>query len=162
MVYLAYGSNVNPDVMKNRCPDSKYLGKGVILNHKLSFNGDKFNSYLTIEKKQQSTVPVAIYELSNKDVKKLDIYEGYPRLYSKGIIRFVSENKEIDHGLVYIMNDFKKGMPTVEYLNDVIEGYKRINLDTNNLKNAIEESLKNINIYDISKKYQIKKRIKKL
>lgn len=162
MVYLAYGSNVNPNVMKHRCPNSVFLGKGILLNHKLSFNGNKTNSYLTIEKQQNSIVPIAIYELSDNDIKNLDIYEGFPDLYSKGMIRYVKENKEINHGLIYIMNDFPKGMPSIDYLDSVIKGYQEIDLNINSLKKAIEDSLENTNIYDLSKKHQIKKRIRGL
>ena len=58
--YLAYGSNLNVQQMKFRCPGAKVVGKSVIKNYELLYKGSKTGSYLTIEKKNGSVVPVVL------------------------------------------------------------------------------------------------------
>ena len=49
--YIAYGSNLNVQQMKFRCPGAKVVGTSVIRNYELLYKGSKTGSYLTIEKK---------------------------------------------------------------------------------------------------------------
>ena len=74
--YLAYGSNLNLEEMKSRCPLSKPVGAAVIPNYRLVYKGVPYRSFLTIEPCEGETVPVGIYEITEKDEARLDIYEG--------------------------------------------------------------------------------------
>ena len=65
--YIAYGSNLNVQQMKFRCPGAKVVGKSVIKNYELLYKGSKTGSYLTIEKKNGSVVPVAVWEVTADD-----------------------------------------------------------------------------------------------
>ena len=47
------------------------------------FKGSKTGSYLTIESKEGSRVPVAAWEVSAEDELALDRYEGFPTFYYK-------------------------------------------------------------------------------
>ena len=49
----------------------------------LLFKGSKTGSYLTIEPKEGSRVPVAAWEVSAEDELALDRYEGFPTFYYK-------------------------------------------------------------------------------
>ena len=81
--YIAYGSNLNVRQMKFRCPTAKIVGTAVIGDYELLYKGSKTGSYLTIEKKKGSVVPVAVWEVTAADEHNLDIYEGYPNFYYK-------------------------------------------------------------------------------
>ena len=61
--YLAYGSNLNVAQMRLRCPNAKPIGTAEIKDYELLFKGSKTGSYLTIEKKKGSTVPVGVWEV---------------------------------------------------------------------------------------------------
>ena len=50
--YLAYGSNLNINQMRMRCPDSKVVSKGFINDYELLFKGSLTGAYLTIEEKK--------------------------------------------------------------------------------------------------------------
>jgi len=76
--YIAYGSNLNVRQMKFRCPTAKVVGTSVIKGYELLYKGSKTGSYLTIEKKKGGVVPVAVWEVTARDEKSLDAYEGYP------------------------------------------------------------------------------------
>ena len=85
--YLAYGSNLNKAQMNYRCSDAKAIGTAYLNDYELLFKGSKTGSYLTVEKKKGSKVPLGVWEVSNEDEMNLDIYEGYPNFYYKKNIK---------------------------------------------------------------------------
>ena len=130
MLYFAYGSNLNHFQMKRRCKDSKFIKKYKIKNYRLNFRS-KYRA-ADIEKKKNSIVPGALYEISKSDEKKLDIYEDFPILYKK--IYFKYYNRKI---MSYIMT--KKSVfryPTEKYLNIIKQGYKDCDLNKSYLFKA--------------------------
>ena len=132
MLYFAYGSNLNHFQMRKRCKDSIYLKKINLKDFKLTFRS-KYRA-ADIERKKNSIVPGALFEISKNDEKKLDIYEDYPTLYKK--YYFLYYGKKI---MTYIM--VKKTpftFPTERYLNIVKRGYKDCNIDKNYLKSALK------------------------
>ena len=134
MLYFAYGSNLNHFQMKRRCKDSLFLKKYELKDYRLNFRS-KYRA-ADIEKKKNSVVPGALFEISKSDEKKLDIYEDFPTLYTK--IYFKYYNKKV---MTYIMvkkTEFR--YPTEKYLNVVKQGYKDCNLD----KSYLTKALKNI------------------
>ena len=70
--YLAYGSNLNIKQMAYRCPTARPVGTAVIKGYELLFKGSKTGAYLTIEKAENSSVPVAVWEVTDDDEKRLD------------------------------------------------------------------------------------------
>ena len=83
LYYLSYGSNLSVRQMLERCPDAIYVGTAELKGWRLLFKGSQSGSYLTIEKKRGRKVPVLVWKVSELDEKKLDVYEGAPRLYRK-------------------------------------------------------------------------------
>ena len=81
--YIAYGSNLNVRQMMQRCPSARILGTANLDGWQLLFKGSKTGSYLTIEKRNGSTAPVAVWEITEDDERSLDHYEGYPNFYYK-------------------------------------------------------------------------------
>ena len=77
--YLAYGSNLNIPQMRHRCPTAKVIGTAEIKDYELLFKGSKTGSYLTIEPKKGAKVPVAVWEVKQRDETSLDVYEGATR-----------------------------------------------------------------------------------
>ncbi len=131
MLYFAYGSNLNHFQMKRRCKDSFFLKKYELKGYKLNFRS-KYRA-ADIEKKKNSIVPGALFEISKSDEKKLDIYEDFPILYKK--IYFNYYNKKV---MTYIMSkktEFR--YPTERYLNVIKQGYKDCNLDKSYLIKAL-------------------------
>ena len=134
MLYFAYGSNLNHFQIKRRCKDSVFLKKYELKGYRLNFRS-KYRA-ADIEKKKNSVVPGALFEISKSDEKKLDIYEDFPTLYTK--IYFKYYNKKV---MTYIMvkkTEFR--YPTEKYLNVIKQGYKDCNLD----KSYLTKALKNI------------------
>ena len=83
--YLAYGSNLNIRQMAYRCPSARIIGTSIIPDYELLFKGSKTGSYLTIEPKEGSKVPVAVWSVTESDEARLDAYEQtiFMQKYSK-------------------------------------------------------------------------------
>ena len=80
MKYIAYGSNMVQEKMAFRCPDARLIGTGYISGARL-----EFYLHATVEKTgdQRNRVPVAVWEINDRDEVSLDRYEGYPSYYIK-------------------------------------------------------------------------------
>ena len=119
--------------MKRRCKDSTFIKKINLKGYTLNFRS-KYRA-ADIEKKINSIVPGALYEISKSDEKKLDIYEDYPILYKKMYFKYY--NKIV---MTYIMpNKTIFRYPTERYLNVVKQGYKDCNLNISLLKKALNK-----------------------
>lgn len=70
--YLAYGSNLSMAQMAQRCPDAVYVGTAELKDYQLLFKGSQSGSYLTVEPKKGSTVPVLVWRISERDEHYLD------------------------------------------------------------------------------------------
>ena len=131
MFYFAYGSNLNHFQMKRRCKDSIFLKKINLKDFKLTFRS-KYRA-ADIEKKSNSIVPGALYNISKKDETKLDVYEDFPNLYKKHY--FYYYGKKV---MTYIMvHKTQFRYPTDIYLNIIKQGYKDCKLDKKYLNKAL-------------------------
>lgn len=145
--YIAYGSNLNVRQMKMRCPGATILGTAKLKNYELLFKGSKTGSYLTIEKKEDSTVPVVIWEVTESDEKSLDRYEGYPIFYYKKEMKLQYKGirtgkRRTVNAFVYIMNEENPvGVPSIYYMKTCIDGYDTFYFDKNILINAYKKSM---------------------
>ena len=121
MLYFAFGSNLNQKQMKRRCKDSKYIGCYSLKNYKLVFRNYFLGGGVAdIQKDKNSTVLGAIYKISKKDEKELDVYEDYPKTYIKKYFKILGKKV-----MFYYMP--KKTMhvpPSKRYINLIIQGYK--------------------------------------
>lgn len=114
-LYIAYGSNINLEQMKYRCPHSKVVGISEIKNYELEFRG-----VATIVPQKGARVPVLIWDLDNRDLPTLNRYEGYPRFYRQEEMSFELEGKEVE-GMVYLMNRGEIAPPSQQYYNTILQ-----------------------------------------
>ena len=118
MLYFAYGSNLNHFQMKRRCKDSVFLKKYNLKGYRLNFRS-KYRA-ADIEKKRNSIVQGALFEISKSDEKKLDVYENYPVTYIKKY--FTLKGTKVMY--YYMPKKTKHFPPSKRYLNIIIQGYK--------------------------------------
>ena len=135
-IYIAYGSNMNIEQMKRRCPNSKEIGKGILKDYKLVFKG-----VADIIKCPGAEVPIAIWEITEKCEISLDRYEGYPRLYRKEYVTIEINGKE-EIAMVYVMNYGRIAPPNAYYYNVIKQGYEDFDINITPLKVALAESRK--------------------
>ena len=131
MLYFAYGSNLHHFQMKRRCKESIFLKKMNLRGFRLTFRS-KYRA-ADIEPKKNSIVPGALFEISKKDEKKLDVYEDYPNLYKK--YYFYYYGKKV---MTYTMVDKSQfRYPTERYLNIIKKGYRDCKLESKFLVKAL-------------------------
>ena len=80
MLYFAYGSNLDPEQMTQRCPGHAVVGLAELRDHKLTFpltSHDWGGGVASVGVAHGGSVWGVVYELSEADVASLDQYEGY-------------------------------------------------------------------------------------
>lgn len=121
MLYFAYGSNLNRKQMKRRCKDSKYITCHTLAKYQLSFRNNYLGGGIAdVEKKKGSKVLGAIYNITKKDEKKLDLYEDFPKLYVKKYFKFLGKKVMF----YYMPKKTINIKPSKRYLNIIKQGYK--------------------------------------
>jgi len=131
--YIAYGSNMNREQMRYRCPTARVIGTGEIKGYELVFRGKEESAYATVEPREGASVPVVIWDIGKQDEKSLDRYEGYPRFYKKECLE-VQVGKSSESIMAYVMTQGQAlGMPSVRYLTTIMEGYREAGFEIKRL-----------------------------
>jgi len=145
---IAYGSNLNEDRMKRRCPKAEVFGTSVIYGYRLLFKQSMTGAYATIEQDANCSVPVLIYRMTADDELKLDRFEGYPKYYYKRdfllpVWRLNGRKKKLRRTCIaYIMHEYRLlGEPGEEYFDLLDSGYERWGFDKGCLVKAMEDSI---------------------
>lgn len=140
-LYIAYGSNLNLEQMRRRCPTAEVVGKTVLHNWRLWFRGNSHSAVATIERETGYTVPALVWRIHPQDELALDRYEGWPYLYRKETLRVTVNGKRV-YAMVYIMNQAGRpyGMPSMGYLSTINAGYQQAGFDHNILIDAVNRS----------------------
>lgn len=133
-VYIAYGSNLNLEQMKRRCPDSKPIGTAMLQDYALEFRG-----VATIVPKKGAAVPVLLWHISPQDEKNLNRYEGFPTLYRKETYE-VDVNGQKISGMAYVMNAGQVAAPDINYYCTILQGYLENHLHTDYLNAAVDHA----------------------
>ena len=157
-LYAAYGSNLNLQQMGYRCPDAKLKNTGWIEGYELQFKGRPSSAYATIAPKEGSSIPVALWEISPRDERSLDRYEGVPAHYFKQDIPVQTGGGTVD-AMVYVMDlkmDF--ALPSKGYYQTVLEGYLDCGFDEETLNDALMKSVREYfetDIYGLEEEYDM-------
>jgi len=80
MFYFAYGSNLDPEQMRSRCPDHVVVGLGELRDHRLSFpltSHDWGGGVASVAVAHGSSVWGVVYDLKETDLAALDGYEHF-------------------------------------------------------------------------------------
>jgi hypothetical protein len=143
MYYFAYGSNHGIDQMKHRCPEAKKVGNTILKDVQLIFIGEKqHEAYASLAMKEGAETPITIYELTEKDIESLDRYEGvHQGRYRKESWRVRFEGQRIE-GMIYLKTSGVYHIPSEEYMNRMVKGYKDQGFDLKTIYLALDLSEK--------------------
>lgn len=132
--YIAYGSNMDINQMKERCPDSKFIGTSELKNYQLNFRKSCSNYFATLDRKEGSSVPAVIWSVSKDDEKRLDRFEGVAiNCYYKITIE-IDVGGDIVEGLCYLIDESRdEGKPPLNYINILKDAYARFNFNASQL-----------------------------
>ncbi|MFC1899086.1 gamma-glutamylcyclotransferase family protein [Chloroflexota bacterium] len=128
MNYFAYGSNLSKNQMRERCPESNPAFPATLPNYKLVFSGWSRRwrgGTASIKHSRGDKVHGAIYEISDKDLRQLDRYEGYPTSYNRLNITVFDEDGTAHEAMTYIKSgQLEETDSSREYAIITHEGYK--------------------------------------
>jgi gamma-glutamylcyclotransferase (GGCT)/AIG2-like uncharacterized protein YtfP len=117
-LYFAYGSNMDREAMRLRCPGSRALGRARLARHKFFIMG---SGYASVKCDPRMDVHGVLYELALSDVPGLDRYEDVGRgLYKKVTQPVLRDAGSPVRALVYIGSSQVEGEPSDAYLNGII------------------------------------------
>jgi len=120
-LYAAYGSNMDPAQMLQRCPSSPFSGTGWIPGWRLTFGAEEFGwegALATLVPAEQASpgVFVALYDLTDADERSLDAWEGVDiGLYRKVRLRVHTLAGDVV-AYAYALDAFEGGLPSARYL----------------------------------------------
>jgi gamma-glutamylcyclotransferase (GGCT)/AIG2-like uncharacterized protein YtfP len=123
-LYAAYGSNLDPARMSERCPHSPLQGTGWLTGWRLTFGGEEYGwdgALATIVEDQLAHVFVALYDVTPEDHAALDAWEGVDiGLYRTIRVRVQTMTGE-QAARIYVLDAYEGGLPSASYLGVVYE-----------------------------------------
>ncbi|HVX43046.1 MAG TPA: gamma-glutamylcyclotransferase [Mycobacteriales bacterium] len=118
-LYAAYGSNLHPGQMLQRCPHSPAAGSGWIQGWRLTFGGEDFGwegALATVVEDPGSEVYVGLYDVLPYDERVLDHWESADTgLYRKIRLRVHTLDQDV-LAWTYVLNSYEGGLPSARYL----------------------------------------------
>ena len=123
-LYAAYGSNLDPRRMGERCPHSPLRGTGWLLGWRLTFGGEDLGwdgALATIVEDPLEQVFVAVYDITDEDERLLDGWESADSgLYRKTRVRVATLVGE-QLAWTYVLDAYEGGLPSASYLGILAE-----------------------------------------
>jgi gamma-glutamylcyclotransferase (GGCT)/AIG2-like uncharacterized protein YtfP len=126
-LYAAYGSNLDPSRMSERCPHSPLRSTGWLTGWRLTFGGEEHGwdgALVTIVQDPFEQVFVALYDVTEEDLSLLDELESADSgLYRKTRVR-VATMAGSHVAWAYVLDAYEGGLPsasTVGILADAAE-----------------------------------------
>lgn len=127
-LYAAYGPNLDPARMRERCPHSPVHGSGWLEGWRLTFGGEELGwegALATVVEDPTGQVFVMLYDVSPLDEQTLDSWEGRDLgLHRKIRVRVATLDGDALAWL-YVLDGYEGGLPSERYLALVAEAAER-------------------------------------
>jgi hypothetical protein len=118
-LYAAYGTNMDPARMRERCPHSPSQGSGWLQGWRLTFGGEDLGwegALATVVEAVDGRVFVMLYDVPPQDEAALDRWESATTgLYRKIKVRVAALDADVLAWL-YVLDGYEGGLPSARYL----------------------------------------------
>ena len=118
-LYAAYGTNLDPARMSERCPHSPLQHTGWLQGWRLTFGGEDLGwdgALSTLVEDPIDQVFVAVYDVSREDESQLDGWEAADSgLYRKTKVRVATMTGSLV-AWTYVLDAYEGGLPSASYL----------------------------------------------
>jgi hypothetical protein len=131
-IYMAYGSNLNKEMMKDRCPNAEPIGSAFFPDYRLCFKG-----VADMIPAKGFKIAVGLWRLTDACELALDRYEGFPHLYRKN---FWKQGDTGNVYMAYLMNKKHFGPPSQAYFDCIADGYHDFKIPITHLNDALQHS----------------------
>ena len=130
-LYAAYGSNLDPDQMMERCPHSPVQSVGWLRGWRITFGGEDVGwdgALVTVVQDPQAETYVMLYDVSPLDEKVLDEWEGAGNskagVYDKLRVRVSTLDGDV-LAWTYVLVAYEGGLPSCRYLGLISEAAEK-------------------------------------
>jgi hypothetical protein len=118
-VYFAYGANMDPVHMAERCPGARRIGIARVPGHAFGIAAGGFG---TLRPARGQAVRGVLWRLTPEDILALDDFEGVASgFYMKDVMRVEPEDGAPLEAMIYRPGDDSPGRPAAGYLERIIE-----------------------------------------
>ena len=116
--YFAYGANMDPAPMAQRCPGAERVGLAVLPDHEFRIAVAGYGNATTAAGR---TVHGVLWDLPPEDELALDAFEGVPEgLYRKDVVAVRTSDGRTVSAMLYLPADPSPGRPRSGYLERII------------------------------------------
>lgn len=134
MILFAYGANMNPGLMAERCPEFRTIGVARVMDYRLCFprfSRERQCATASIEPAAGNAVWGVLYEIPPHDLPVLNYHEGYdPAVLvtrNERILREVTALRlggaaEVKAMAYFAVPDGTDALPSRAYLESIIDG----------------------------------------
>jgi gamma-glutamylcyclotransferase (GGCT)/AIG2-like uncharacterized protein YtfP len=127
-LYAAYGSNMDPAQMAQRCPHSPQRGSGWLDGWRLTFGGEDLGwegALATVVEDAADQVFVVLYDVPEIDEKALDHWDGATLgYYDKIKVRVRTADGEAVAWL-YVLIGYEGGLPSARYIGIIADAAEK-------------------------------------
>ena len=124
MIYFAYGSNMDLDQMKARCPSTQVIGVGCLAHYRMAFTrwsrSWKSGTADILPERSQSVYGV-LYDLTLEDLKKMDAFADYPKSYVRQDVVVACDGASLP-ALTYVARRQGVYLPSRSYVGKMVRG----------------------------------------
>lgn len=144
-IYFAYGSNMDRERIRKRCPSATILGLGILEEYKLVFNtvGNKAEGkgggIANIIPSPGHVVYGVLYRIPKKELERLNNIE-IEMNYEVKVLKIRMHNFETIRAVIYVGNNSmeSKYSPTKEYKNFIVKGMRENQFPVDYQRQVIE------------------------
>lgn len=127
-LYAAYGSNLDPEQMRERCPHSPSRGPGWLVGWRLTFGAEELGwegALATVVEDPGAQVFVMVYDVPEQDERHLDHWESA----DSGVYRKIRVRVQTLTGdelcWLYVLDGYEGGLPSARYLGVMADAAER-------------------------------------
>jgi gamma-glutamylcyclotransferase (GGCT)/AIG2-like uncharacterized protein YtfP len=120
--YFAYGSNMDPTIMLERCPSARDPLAGRLDGFRIEFNVYSDNwggGAANLEPDERSSVWGVVWEVDSDDLSRLDTFQGHPTFYRRERVVVHSDGEPLECTTYRVAHQKGYVRPTEEYLSKV-------------------------------------------
>jgi len=141
MYYFAYGSNMNHQQMKERCPGSRFLGRAYLKNYKLVYDGYSKVAWkgpvANVIEYPGAWSGVGLFDVSTENITALDVFEGYPTAYDRKELEVFDDKNGAFKAYVYLREGKPAGVPSAKYRGVILAGAADCGLPEEYIKSSL-------------------------
>ena len=132
MLYFAYGSNMHPGQMQNRCPGCICIAAARLRDHRVAFTRPWAawggGGVADIQPSPGNTVEGVVWNITEAHRRTLDEYEEYPNAYTRKDVVVETFDGRTLTAFAYVARPAGTHQPRRRYLRQLVEGARAHNL----------------------------------